>query len=558
MDLQNKSVQTALNDIQKLELVFEAANEGFFYMTEDGKTRFFNRQFYESFDVDISNNTLDNWKSMVHPDDCAMLQKNIDDHFSSGIDTKVTRYRVINKQGEIIWIEALGKFIRSERGDMSALVGYHADITVQKAEEEKIKKLAFFDPLTKLSNRNHVDKVLKDMLMENQKGYLVYIDIQNFKNINSSFNYEAGDALLSIIADRLRDFMPQADCLARHYVDEFIVILPDLEQSQLDAILETLQNRLSVSIQISEKSVSPKFYICVYPIGDQDETPNQILNKSHIVVSYMKSKQMLGVQYYDQQIEKYYSRLLQIEHHLPLALQKKEMYVHFQPIVNTQNGKVRGFETLLRWHNAELGFIGPDEFIPIAERTEHINALGDFVLSEACQFSKRLEQFETAYSVSVNLSIVQLFQADYVEKTMYLIQKSGADCNLLIFEVTESVILEDQLIIEKLKNLRTFGIRLAIDDFGTGFSSMNSIVTLPIDIIKIDKSLIFRLLTNHQTELMIEMLVVFSHKLNYRVVAEGVETEELRNKLSEMNVDLSQGYLFSRPISSEDAILFLQ
>jgi len=556
MGYQKGLEQKILSDIEKLELVFEAANEGFFYMMKNGKTRFYNRSFYESFDIDIANNSLENWKSIVHPDDRAYLQNQIDNQIEKGIDSVVIEYRVINKSGEIKWIEALGKFITDEDQEC-ALIGYHADITVKKAEEEQIERLAFFDPLTKLYNRNYVHKMLDNLLKFNQTGYLIYIDLNNFKSVNTTFGYDAGDAFLIKIAEQLMMALPGNACVARNYVDEYMAILPALSPSDLNVVVDALFEKISAPFTVQDKSILPQYHICIYPIRETDTSPNQILHRAHIMVSFMKSRQQLGIQFYNQDIEYQYLRQLEIEQQLPWSLDKNEIFVVFQPIVETRTGVITSFEALLRWNNSELGFVGPDEFIPVAERNGYINRLGEFVLKEACSFLKERKMEEKSLSVSINLSIIQLYQADYLERTMEIVRESGITCDRLIFEVTESVILQDEILLNKLRSLHENGIKLAIDDFGTGFSSMNSIVNLPIDFLKIDKSLIFELLTNNRTVAIIDMLVTFSHKQRYSIVAEGVETEALRDKLTALQVDRSQGYLFSKPLPRGEALMLL-
>lgn len=550
------------NDIQKLELVFDAANEGFFYMTSDGATRFFNKGFYSKFDLNLENSSLENWAQIVHPDDRDAFNDGVVSHLKNQTDSVLAQYRTINKQGKIVWIESLGRYIYNEQDRTAAIVGYHADITERKLEEERIKKLAFHDPLTGLFNRNYAHAFLESLMADGDSGYLIYIDIHHFKNINMTFGYETGDAFLCMIAERLKSVLPSYACIARHYVDEFIVIVPTSESNEIESLIQLIHDDISSSFFIQNTPIMIKSHICIYPIIPahytvHPVTPDQILHKTHVVVSHMKSNQQVGIQHYNHEIETRYTRQLEIEHHLPWALANKEMYVQFQPVVDNKTGKLKGFETLLRWKNPVLGIVGPDEFIPVAEKNTFINAIGDFVLKSACEFIKQLTAIGGKQSVSVNLSLVQLYQPDYVERTLNIIKDAQVATDRLVLEVTESVTLDKSEYLEKLHFLHKQGIQLAIDDFGTGYSSLNAIIALPVSYLKIDRSLISDLLTSAATTTLIEMVTAYSKRVNYSIIAEGVETEALRAKLIELNVPLSQGYLFSRPLDSIDALNFV-
>lgn len=542
----------------QLELLFDAANEGFFRMTPDGTTHFYNKKFYSVFDLNLDNNTLDDWMRIMHPDDQVTFLTKVNSQIANKDDMIMTQYRVFDKNGEIVWIEALGKYIPDGQSGEGTLLGYHADITARKLEEERIRHLAFNDDLTGLYNRNHVHGFLKEMLTAGGTGHLIYIDIHRFKNINMTFGYEYGDEFLKMVAERLKQLVPPHACLARNYVDEFIIVLPPHTGLNLDSLVQSIGMDLSSPFYLHETPMLMDYHICIYPLSPVDTEPEQVMHKAHVMVSHMKSNQITGVMTYNKDIEAIHLRQLAIERQLPWALTNKEMTLHYQPIVDTKNRRIKGFEALIRWTNPEIGSVRPDEFIPLAEKSTLINAIGDYVLNEACGFLKKLDSLGYDVGISVNLSIIQLHQPDYVGKTMETIMNHGVKPSQVMLEVTESVALDKSEYHEKLLTLHGHGLKLAIDDFGTGFSSLNAIISLPVSYLKIDRSLITKLMESTETITLVEMLSSYSHKVNYQIVAEGVETEILRDRLSSLDVDLCQGYLFSRPVDEQAAMVLLE
>lgn len=540
----------SINDVEKLELVFEVANEGFFYMESNGTTKYFNHAFYEAFDINIQNYQFNDWLNLVHPEDRHLMLAKVDHHFKKMQGTIISQYRVLNKLGEYVWIEAIGKSVVESSTNELVLIGYHSDITQRKVSEEQMSQLAFYDPLTGVYNRNKIGLILEEMMQRKQKGHLVYIDINNFKAINAVMGYETGDVFLNMIAKQLKTLIPATGYLARNYGDEFIAVLPSGIDTDIAWFVERLQSDVNMPAWCNERQPFRSARICAYQLNEKDTSAEQVIHKAHLVVSYMKENRLIGLQYYNQAIEDEYFRRLTIEKHIQEAIKRKELYVVLQPILDIKTGVFTSFEALLRWNNEALGMIGPDEFISVAESNGIINDLGQFVLSEVCVFLKWLESHGFNHSVTINVSPVQLKQDLFVERTLNCLEAHNVSHSKLIIEVTESTTLEGgSEVIDKLKYLHDQGIRLAIDDFGTGYSSLNSIVSLPIDFIKIDKTLILKLLENTRTVNLIEMLVVYSHKANYHVVAEGIETEELHHKVKSLGIDYGQGYLFGKPQS---------
>ncbi|MGD9678360.1 MAG: EAL domain-containing protein [Vulcanibacillus sp.] len=544
------------NDIEKLKIIFEASNEGFFYMDNKNNVHFYNTNFYESFDIDLKNSTLMDWNSLINPEDRAVLESSVDMQRVNKIDVVKTRYRVKNKFNEYVWIEAIGKLILNNENEVEYMVGSHTDFTERKKNEDKILYMAYHDELSGLYNRNKISEVLtKELKSPSGAGYFLYIDIKNFNLLNDIMDYHAADEVIKIIANRLLLVTPAKSYIARNYSDEFIILInnkyiesiKDLTQNILDNI------RLPISIYGRIIKLDVRIGVLSYPMKEKDS--ETIILDAKKVISMIKDKNILGISYYDGELQKSHLRKLNIERCLLNALSNKEIYLNFQSIVDLKTGKVNGFEALLRWNNSELGNVYPDEFISIAEKSLLINDLGDFVLEEACIFGAKLDKMGINVTISINVSPIQLQEIGYVTKVLNTISRTGFYKNSVYLEITESTALDlNEIVINNLRDLHLEGLKISIDDFGTGYSSINSIISLPISQLKVDRSLINKADNSIEVMKLIELLVSYSHVLKYEIVAEGIETDIMLSKILGAEVDCGQGFLFSKPLLSEEII----
>lgn len=549
----NKKLERCKGDIEKFLLIFEASNEGFFYMDKNNNVKFYNTSFYENFDVELENSTLTEWSELIYPEDRKELNENMLLQMLNRIDILKSQYRVKNKKDEYVWIEAIGKIVLDKNNEIDYMIGSHTDITERKRYEERIQYLAYHDETTGLYNRNKIKEVLTQELKYSLQGYFIYLDINYFRMINDSMNFHTGDEVLKIIGDRLRSTLPSESYIARNYSDEFMIVVNKRYVENKDELAQKILKIIKQPININGRIINLDVRIGVlnYP-GDGSNIENIFLN-AQTMVSIMKDSNILGISYYNGDLQKAHLRKLGIEGSLANAIYNKEIYLNFQPIMDLKNNKIYGFEALMRWRHPSLDQINPDEFIPIAEKNQIINDLGDYVLEEACLFGAKLRKLNIDAVISVNVSPIQLKREDYVSQALAIIDKTGFDKNLLSLEITESTAL-DASILTNITKLHNEGIKLSIDDFGSGYSSLNSIVSIPISHLKVDRSLICKASDSIEAMKMLELLVSYSHVMNYKIVAEGIENDTMLNKVLEADVDYGQGYYFSKPLLSEDIL----
>ncbi len=540
----------------RVELILDIGRDGYFYMHPDGSQTLYNHQFYSKFDIDLADTrkSFQNWLHLVHDEDKYMLTEAVLQQKSSKQEMMISRYRVLNRQHEYLWIESYGRTVLDSNGNVEALIGYHTEVPDLRIHVENVSELAYKDPLTGLYNRNKAVECMEEMKLTHKGGYLLYIDIENFKSINTLLGYEIGDEVIRYLSKMLQAICPGEYMLSRNYGAEFMILscFSDLDVFNLaQKVLSCVQ----APIWMLDKYLVFEAKICIYPIHKDESTSDRIIQKSQMMISAMKG-QGESILYYDPQVELQYTRKLNIDRFMRGGLSKHEFYVIYQPIYNINTGQIEGFEALLRWYNELLGYVTPDEFIPIAEKNHTINDLGNFVLANACRFIKEMSSDTFTPYVSVNVSPVQLNQLFYLENTLEIIDTCGADRHQIVVEVTESVTLEESGVnkLEVLRQLNKEGLKLAIDDFGTGYSSLNSIITLPLSYLKIDKSLVQGTNTNPESLAMIELLVNFSLRTNYKIIAEGIEDQLVHETMRDIGVTCGQGFLYSRPMTKGQLI----
>lgn len=426
-------------------------------------------------------------------------------------------------------------------------------------QQEQIRHLAYHDNLTGLPNRRQITELLQDELEKASKGMtrgaVLFFDLDNFKMINDSCGHAAGDQVLFEVAQDLISVLDDAHVVARFGGDEFVILLKDLQDiAEIERYAERVLQltRRQVSFCGHRFLLSASIGIVLYPRDGNDV--DELLKNADTALYAVKNGGKNAWQYYLPAMQATMVQRLSMEQSLRDALDNEEFILHFQPITDIIDGKLRGFESLLRWQHSNHGMVSPLTFIPIAEECGLIVPIGNWVLRSACLFAVRL--LERGYEdifVAVNISVKQLTQPDFVSTVRMLLAESGLPPSCLELEITETVLMHSvEENVEKLLELRRLGVRLALDDFGTGYSSLTYLKKLPIQMLKIDKSFVDDLVSGDKTSGMIGSIIQLSHELGLQVVAEGVETHEQQQQLKAYNCDMIQGYLVSRPLPEED------
>ncbi|NHQ87710.1 EAL domain-containing protein [Iodobacter sp. HSC-16F04] len=464
------------------------------------------------------------------------------------------------KNGEIFPAWLILTEVKAENGEVTHYVATLTDITSRKAAEEQIQSLAFYDPLTALPNRRLLmDRLAQAMTLgarHESKGALLFIDLDNFKILNDTLGHDTGDLLLVEVAKRLSASTRQGDTVARLGGDEFVVMLEDLSVNALEAATEAeavgekILSTLNQIYQLAGYSHHSTPSVGITLFGEQAESIDEPLKRADLAMYQAKAAGRNTLRFFDPQMQADVTHRVALEAGLREALESQQFMLFYQAQVKG-TGQLTGAEALVRWRHPQQGMISPTKFIPLAEESGLILALGNWVLSAACkQLARWASSPEMSHlTIAVNVSPRQFHQADFVEQVLNILARTGASAQQLKLELTESVLIANvEDVILKMSILKQQGVGFSIDDFGTGYSSLSYLKRLPLDQLKIDQSFIRDILTDTNDAAIAKMVIVLADSLGLSVIAEGVETEAQRDFLASQGCQSYQGYLYSRPL----------
>ncbi len=427
-----------------------------------------------------------------------------------------------------------------------------------KDEREEAKFLAYNDIVTGLPNKNiFYTKFNSESSEKNtKKGALLILGLNNFKNINDTMGYKYGDKILKMCGVKLRETLKNDALVFKFDSDKFLVFINNAEDYNL--VENTIEKTLEIfrqqwNVGRCNMSVTASMGISIFNYKNNDS--ETVLKNADTAMYKAKEAGINKHVFYNKSISEELERKVKIENCLNKALKNEEFHLCYQPQVNVLNNAIEGFEALLRWNCKELGFVPPDEFIPIAEETGLIVPIGEWVIRTACNQNKKwTEQGYEFQCIAVNISAIQLQQLNFVSIVKNILKETGVKAENFEIEITESTLMKSlDLNMQKLEELNAIGVKIALDDFGTGYSSLNYLKMLPVNRIKIDKSFIDDICTGSNEEIIIEGLIFLGHKMNLDIVAEGVELKEQVDILKSKSCDKIQGYYFSRPLKEMDA-----
>ncbi|MBD1844650.1 EAL domain-containing protein [Cyanobacteria bacterium FACHB-63] len=476
------------------------------------------------------------------------------------VRAEVVLYR---KNGTHFWVDVNMVPIRNEQGQVTHFVSVMREVTERKIVEEQLRRNAFHDSLTGLPNRllfmerltQTVERAHED---ESYHFALLFLDLDRFKVINDSLGHMLGDQLLIAIARRLEGCLKQEDMVARLGGDEFTILLENIQQdSDAEKIAERVQQALSAPFNLSGHEVFTSASIGITLSSTEFERPEDLLRGADIAMYRAKAQGKACHEVFDTDMHTHVVALMQLENDLRKAVERQEFELYYQPIIELANGRITGFEALVRWQHPEQGTISPAKFVPIAEETGLVIPLGQWVLREACrQLKQWQDQFasEPPLTVSVNLSSRQFSQPYLIDQVRKILAETGVDARCLKLEITESAIMENtKFAMDMLLQLKAMGIQLSVDDFGTGYSSLGYLYRFPMDVLKIDQSFISRVDVDGEKLELVRTIITLAWNLGMDVVAEGVETMKQLTQLKALKCEYAQGYLFSEPVPQGDA-----
>ncbi len=450
--------------------------------------------------------------------------------------------------------------IRDKQGRAVGFRGIARDITERKKHEEQIHYLATHDVLTGLPNRSMFQEVLQHNIdfafRYRQQFALLFVDLDGFKIVNDTFGHETGDLVLVECAQRLRQSLRASDFIARLGGDEFVILVRNVTNVKnlttlVNKILATVRKTLDINGKAY--SLSASIGIGIYPQDGQDK--QSLMKAADLAMYAAKEKGNNNYQFSSMGIKTQFSERSMFAESLPRAMERNEFFLEYQPKLDLKTGAITGVEALLRWRNPSLGLVTPMRLIPAAESTGLIVPIGRWVLNTACQKNMAWQrQGLPRIGMAVNLSHRQLMDEKLLEDIIAALDESGMDPELLELEITENLLLSYfPRIIGVLNELKELGVRLALDDFGSGYSSLAQIRHLPVDTLKIDRSIVGNVPVNKIDMAVIEAIVGIGKSLDMTIVAEGVETSEQLAFLQDPFCDEVQGFYFSKPVSPEHA-----
>ncbi|WP_291446707.1 EAL domain-containing protein [Acidovorax sp.] len=541
---------------QRLRSILERLPMGLCLVQDDGLISFRNARYvqicgYTQEEVPDTNT----WWQRAYPDatEREAIRQRLLDTSHQGI-IPLAEYTIRCADGKYKPVEISGIFV--EGGRLITM----QDLSERKAAEEEINQLAYYDPLTRLPNRrllmDRLQQALATSARHHRSGALLMLDLDNFKTVNETRGHDRGDALLLQVAHRLRSCVHEDDTVARQGGDEFVVVLEDLGDSPEEAaaraedvgqrILGVLREPYQIDGDAHHSSLS--MGVTIY--SGTRETVDELLKRADLALYQAKNAGRDTLRFYDPQMQAVVSARATLELDMRVGLAQGQFELYYQPQID--HGRIIGAEALLRWRHPRDGFISPAHFIPLAEETGLILPLGEWVLQAACRRLAAWAQHPdlATLSLAVNVSPRQFHQTGFVAQVLAALAGAGADGHQLKLEMTEGLLLQDvEDTIDKMGQLRGYGVGFSLDDFGTGYSSLSYLKRLPLDQLKIDQSFVRDVLTDPNDAAIARTVVALGTSLGLRVIAEGVETEAQREFLERHHCHAWQGFLLSPPVA---------
>lgn len=508
---------------------------------------------YNIFGIDIGTPmTYELFLEKIHEDD----REKVNNSWEAAIQGN--KYEIEHRilvDEKIKWVREKGKLNISKEGELLSGIGTVQDITQYKVYEEKLELLANYDTLTGLANRTflftYLQKAVYRAKRENSIVGLILIGLDHFKDVNDSYGHTIGDELLLQVANRLSIRLRKGDFIARLGGDEFAIILERINSTDEAAVVaQEIIEALSQPNILSNKAqihIGASAGIVIAP--DNAETAEELIQFGDTALYRAKNEKRGSIRYYSEELTESVKKRILCESRMRDAIEYNQFELYYQPQVHISSDRIIGAEALIRWNDPQEGLVSPNHFIPLAEETGLIGAIGQWVIREACIQGKYWNDRGHNLSISVNVSVYQLRHQDLLKIVNDALQESGFSPDKLVLELTESALMQyEEEIVSMLYSLRAKGIGLAIDDFGTGYSSYSYLKRYPIDILKIDKSFIDDIPFKNDDMAIVKAIIAMGNTLGYKVLAEGTEHAEQIEFLNENGCEFYQGYFKSKPV----------
>ena len=556
IDTYSAAQHKALEDSEaRFARALRGANDGIWDWHVDQDRLYVSERWASMLDLnrDSIGESSASWFGRVHPDDLPDFRQAIDAHIKGQTSSVHHEYRIRQKNGGYIWVLVRGVAEVTTTGQLR-MAGSQSDISARKDAEQRLNHAAHHDPLTGLANRMRLDEQMQKTFMTRRKGgaheALLFIDLDRFKLINDSLGHNVGDRVLVEVAQRLRDALRPSDQLFRFGGDEFIVLLHELScERDAEQISQRILDNLYQPLHMDGRVLVVSASIGIAPLHDHGKALD-VLQAADLALYRAKSAGKARFAHYSEALQDTAQHHLELESALGQALQHNEFELHYQPIYRLEQGAplMSGVEALVRWRHGER-LISPLEFIPALEESGEIIRVGEWVLRQACQQTRLWQLAGHGHlRCSVNISSLQLQQADFILRVIDILRESGLPPASLILEITESQLMHDDLdTLACLNELASLGVLLALDDFGTGYSSLGYLTRFPLHILKLDKSFIGGIPYDNKQSSISQAIIGLGRSLGLEVVAEGIESPAQLDFVVSEGCHYAQGYWFSRP-----------
>ena len=547
----------------RFRAVADLAREFTYFRNSDGSYEYVSPAVHEVtgwFPADFYS-TPDLMNRLIHPEDRERWDHHVH-HMSHDGLPETLDLRILTRDGREAWITHICGPVFDEAGKLVGQRSTNIDITQRKTYEERVERMAYYDALTDLPNRNYLTRSIRDQieaaLEEKEQGRerrfaVLFLDLDRFNHINDSFGHAFGDRLLIQLARRLKECCEHHGVISRFGGDEFVIVADELAEAA-DAVeyarhlLEAVEQPFEIDRQ--ELYLSGSIGIALYPFDGEDA--DTLIRNADAAMYRIKKERHEQIRLYSPELIRDAAEFITTENRMRKALAEEEFILHYQPKVSMESEEIVSLEALVRWDSPEHGMIPPGEFIPVAEETGLIRPLGEQILRSVCNQLAQWDRMGIRIPVAVNISGRQFSDPDFCDTLQRIVEQSGCDVTLLELEVTEQVFLHDMAAtVGKLRRLRDMGMSIALDDFGTGYSSLNYLKQLPLDTVKIDMSFIRDITDNPRDLAILRAIIMLCRDLQMSTVAEGIETGEQRMLLSTLGCGLGQGFLFHRALPAE-------
>ena len=566
---ESEAKRKQLDALARFEAIYDGALSGVLLISSDGMVIDANPAMVELLGVESADQIERQFAHYLHPEDRETVIAKVRELLASDSNSLHQQHRLVRADEQVIWVSASLSIVRDLDGQPSFGILMVQDETERKAAEEALLRQselnehqAMHDGLTGLPNRTLFrDRIEQAIAMARRDGgqlAVAMIDLDRFKDVNDTLGHHAGDTLLVEVGRRLRGILRSSDTVARLGGDEFGVLISKPQStSDVAVVIGKMRAALEQSVTVEGLAVPAEgsIGIAMFPAHGRDV--NTLLRHADAAM-YNAKETKAGYVFYDgTRVEADPARLTLVSE-LRRALEQRELVLYYQPKAALASGTVQSVEALLRWNHPERGLVGPDEFIPLAQQTGLIKPLTLYVLDEALTQCRSWQRAGLTLGVAVNLSVRNLLDADFPQQVKRLLQKREVDPALLQLEITESTMLSDPVRTKRvLDKLAAMGIALSIDDFGTGYSSLSYLSQLPVNEIKIDRSFVMNMAQSDNDAVIVRSTIDLGRNLGLQVVAEGVETEQAWDELSDLGCTLAQGYYLSRPVPAAELTQWL-